>query len=612
MIVEMKRVSLVIKAKEKRGALNALRKLGLLHVDEVKSTNSKIEDLGARKSSLEKVLSYLNGYEAQQKAFKEAELENLYETVLDLIEEKALLGDEIRLKKGEYEGLREWGDFNPAEIVELTKHDIELTFYRVSPKELAKLEGGEVSYLRLSTSGKHAIIATVNSLLPSSVTSQKLTLPEKSLTSLAAEIEEGQARLARIEEQFKSMAGFVDGFKHSLALIAQEERFEIVSASTNEEGQVAWLRGYLPSESVEEFKNLAAKEKWAYLIDTPTEEEEPPTLIKNKPWVAIIKPVFDILGTVPGYREYDISMWFLFFFALFFAMIVGDAAYGTIFLIGAIALHIKLKRANNAIILLYVLSLTSIVWGSITGTWFGSKAVLEALPGLKALIIPQIANYPELFGIEATLAQNMVMKLCFIIGTAQLSLACAMNVWRKLGQKSLAFIADIGWLIMIGALYFLVLMLVIGAPTNLGVVTGVVIAGFVLVILFSGQAPGLPFSKGLSRGAAGTFSTFLDSISAFSNIISYIRLFAVGMASLAIAQSFNSMASPMLRGFALPAGILILVIGHGLNLVMALLSVVVHGVRLNLLEFSGQLGMEWSGVNYNPFRETVKTTKNTL
>ena len=79
-------------------------------------------------------------------------------------------------------------------------------------------------------------------------------------------------------------------------------------------------------------------------------------------------------------------------------------------------------------------------------------------------------------------------------------------------------------------------------------------------------------------------------------------MFAVGMASVAIAQSFNDMASPLLHGFALPAGILIVVLGHAINLVMGLLSVVVHGVRLNLLEFSNQLGMEWSGYNYDPFR----------
>lgn len=615
MIVAMKRVSLVLKANEKKRALKALRKLGLLHVDEIKSTNEAIEELGSSKSSLERVISTLKEYEVEEhspKSLSKEKFASLYEATIDLIEEKGLLKDQIQLKRNERDRLNEWGDFNPDDIKELAQNDIELTFYKVSAKELSKLTGDEMSYIRLASSGKNVTIATVNSLLPTNVVGQKLSLPENSLKALSNQIGAIEGRLGNIEGEFNQIALHLNDFKAHLALVEQEERFEIVSASLQEEGQVAWLGGYLPADEVESFKRVAAQEKWGYLIDDPGEEEAPPTLIKNRKWIGIIKPVFDILGTVPGYREYDISMWFLLFFAVFFAMIVGDAAYGLIFLIVTIVMHIKMKRANNAVILLYVLSLTCVAWGTITGTWFGSKAILEAIPLLKALIIPQIANYPELFGIEATSAQNMVMKLCFIIGTVQLILACAMNVWRKIGEKSLAFIADIGWLVMLAALYFLVLMLVIGTPINLGLIASIVGIGFVVVILFGGQEAGKPFLKGLAAGAANTFSSFLDTISAFSNIISYIRLFAVGMASLAIAQSFNSMASPMLKGFALPAGILILVIGHGLNLVMAILSVVVHGVRLNLLEFSGQLGMEWSGVNYNPFRETVETTKNTL
>jgi V/A-type H+-transporting ATPase subunit I len=305
-------------------------------------------------------------------------------------------------------------------------------------------------------------------------------------------------------------------------------------------------------------------------------------------------------------------MWFLMFFSLFFAMIVGDGAYGVIFLIAGLLIHLKLRKANNAVILLYVLSIASIVWGAVTGTWFGSKAILEAVPFLQSLVIPQISNYPELFGLDATTAQNTVMQFCFIVGTLQLSLACAMNIYRKIGRKDLSAVADIGWLLMIDALYFLVLMLVISAQVNISMVGTIVGIGFALVVLFGAQGPGISFGKGLAGGAAGLFTTFLNSISAFSNIISYIRLFAVGMASLAIAQSFNSMASGLLEGYALPAGILILVIGHGLNLIMALLSVVVHGVRLNLLEFSGQLGMEWTGFTYDPFRETVETSSQTL
>ena len=97
--------------------------------------------------------------------------------------------------------------------------------------------------------------------------------------------------------------------------------------------------------------------------------------------------------------------------------------------------------------------------------------------------------------------------------------------------------------------------------------------------------------------------TFLDSISAFSDVISYIRLFAVGLATVAVASSFNSMAAGLGTGVVgIIGSILILGFGHALNLAMAALSVVVHGVRLNVLEFSGHLGMEWTGEKYTPFK----------
>ena len=206
-------------------------------------------------------------------------------------------------------------------------------------------------------------------------------------------------------------------------------------------------------------------------------------------------------------------------------------------------------------------------------------------------------------GVDAAWAQNMLMKFCFMIGTVHISLACLINVVRKIPKKDFSFVADIGWLIDTCLLYLLVLYLVIGEDAPLTLIASGVGVGFVLVCLFGAQAPGVPFGKGVKASLGGFFTNFLNTVSCFSNIMSYIRLFAVGMASLAIAQSFNDMAEPLLHSLALPAGILILIIGHLINIVMGLLSVVVHGVRLNVLEFSNQLGMEWSGYKYDPFRE---------
>ena len=262
---------------------------------------------------------------------------------------------------------------------------------------------------------------------------------------------------------------------------------------------------------------------------------------------------------------------------------------------------------EKIVMLLYVLSIGTIVWGGLTGTWFGLEQAMK-VPLLKSIVIPSFANYPEYFGVSTTDQQNAIMKFCFIIGTVQLTLACIMNIRRKIKAKDLSLMADVGWLLAIDALYFVVLFLVIGEKVNLLPVAAVVIVGFLMVVVFGGMAPGKTFKEGLKAGLGDAFTCFLNTISAFGNIMSYIRLFAVGMASLAIAQSFNNMAMGF-NGPLVIVGAVIMIIGHALNLVMGLLSVVVHGVRLNLLEFSGQLGMEWSGIAYNPFKKLDKIKK---
>ena len=131
---------------------------------------------------------------------------------------------------------------------------------------------------------------------------------------------------------------------------------------------------------------------------------------------------------------------------------------------------------------------------------------------------------------------------------------------------------------------------------------------FTLVVCFGGMSPDKSFADGLKAGLANAFTEFLNTISCFGNVMSYIRLFAVGMAGLAISQSFNNLAA----GFSGPmviAGVVIVVIGHVLNIVMNFLSVVVHGVRLNVMEFSGQAGLEWTGIPYEPFRVSDRIRK---
>lgn len=619
MIERMYTVTVVATEKNRDGLLSALREAGLMHISGLVRRGERIESIGKDIASLSSTLSQIMEAKRKKKSYEQKELsseefERTHSKLVSLFSERNEAEARIRKLSTDIGKYSPWGLFDPEEVRRLASDGVRLYFYTLGKKELSLLEASDsFRFIRLADVSKMAAVAVIDRPLDSSIQASLLELPEMSVSQMQSEINFLAGRLGEIDSIFEEANCYESAYRLRIRELEQDEMYEKVSATALDTDGVSLLQGYVPDERIEDFRKVAKDNCWAYLIDDPTEEEAPPTLLKHKGIVRIIQPIYDILGTVPGYRERDISSWFLCYFAVFFAMIIGDAGYGLIFLLVAALLHRKLCKATELVLLCYVMGACTVIWGAMTGTWFGSYWIIEHIPPFRLLMVDCISNFPELTGnaeITSTYTQNMVMKWSFMLGTSHLSVACVLNVIDKVRKKDLSLFADIGWLIDILVLYMLVLNLVIGESMNASLVFGGVAIGFALVCLFAAQGPGVPFVKGMLASLGGFFTTFLNTISCFSNIMSYIRLFAVGMASLAIAQSFNAMGGGM-KGLALPLGILVIILGHTLNLVMGLLSVVVHGVRLNLMEFSNQLGMEWSGYNYDPFRVTVtKNSKN--
>lgn len=605
MIEKMKSVCIVASLNNKDKMLEQIRDFGILHVSERKPANSvssgRFEQL--TKNSL--MLKDIPGSCESGKILAAQEFETLNNGVNEAVSLKKTAEDEITSLSMQAESIKAWGNFNPIEVRELCSQGYELHFYRMGRKELAQLASdGNIKYIKLASVEKMETVAVIGKALPYSFPANEFELPELSYEDLIKQIHINEGIVSKCNDKLKEASKHLSSYNKYILDCRNNVEYSSVSETSVSDDDLVWLSGYIPLDDEEKFKDLARVNKWAYIIEDPSDEDvHVPTKVRYNKVTRLMKPVFDILGTVPGYHEYDISFPFLCFFALFFAMIIGDAGYGICFLLVGVLLHIKQKKADNLVLLVYLMSLTTIAWGAITGTWFGLEGAMN-IPLLRSLVIKEIANYPQAFNYDPLMQQNNIMKFCFMTGTIQLTLACVINVVTKIKSKNLSLIADIGWLCSINALYYVVLLLVVGADIKLGSVAPFIGLGFILVVLFGGMSPDKSFSDGLKAGLADAFTIFLNTISAFGNIMSYIRLFAVGMASLAIAQSFNNMASGF-DGWLKIAGIIIFIIGHVLNLVMGLLSVVVHGIRLNLLEFSGQLGMEWSGVAYNPFKKQI-------
>lgn len=604
MIVPMQKVTLFISAPYREAALEELRSVGVVHIQHVKPPQSEnIAELEAALRQTEKcrqILSNVTPEETPQPVKISAG--KVVSEVLSVATEKQQIQADIEEKKNLLNWFTTWGRVSAQDIEELRQKGIFLRLYNTDKSVLKNLPEG--AFIEILQEDKNQLkIALISESPDIRLDIKEEFPPSETYTAVSKELSSLTVRCEDIDLRLQRLLGARDVIANYQEKLEKQLEFEQAKAGMQDVTDILYLQGYCPEEKIENLFKAAEKNGWGILAEEPELTDNPPTLLKMSKWTQIIKPVFDFLGTVPGYREYDISRYFLIFFAIFVAMIIGDAGYGFIFLLLCMVAHYKSLKSGKslplAVKLFYVLSATTIAWGTITGNWFGAVQI-AALPLFKALTIPQLATFPELFPDLTADPQQKVMFICFVIAITQLSLANIMNFFNALPE--LKSIAHLGWTALMAGLFLVVLNLVLGMEIP-GFTVPLIAVGLLMVILFMKQEKGVSFMKGVLAGLGGAFNTFLDSISSFSNIISYIRLFAVGMATVAIASSFNNIAAPMMKGFAYPAAILVLLIGHGLNIVMALLSVVVHGIRLNVLEFSGQLGMEWTGYEYKPFSD---------
>ncbi len=605
MIEKMKMLHIVASASGKEEMLKDLREMGLLHLAEKQSASRELNEEFQTLSKASNALKEYADPKAKEKkagVLSDSEFEKMYRGVRDAIEKKESLNQAIGAANTELDRISAWGDFSPEEVKALKDEGFDLHFYRMGSKEFQDAVNDEnIRLIRLAPVDKMDTVAVFGTL-PPEIPATEFMLPEHSASELKKQIEDGRKAIAECDETLKAASIYEASFDDQMVKLQNRMNFSAAGNTAQSDEDFVWISGYIPEADMERFKAAAAEKSLAWAVEDVSEEDEHiPTKVKYNKVSGLIKPVFDILGILPGYREQDISLWFFLFFTLFFAMIIGDGGYGVLILLGTIALHVKQKKITNVTFLLYVLSIATVIWGALTGTWFGMESAMK-VPILKAMVFPSIATYPEYFGLTANDSQNAIMKFSFSIGAVQMALGSILAIKKKMPEKDLSWVADAGWTIAVIAMYLLALNLVIHEDIDLKPVFTLIGIAFVLVVLFGGMSPDKSFGDGLKAGLGGAFTQFLNTISCFGNVMSYIRLFAVGMAGVAISQSFNGIAAGM-HGPLMIVGVIVVLVGHALNIVMCFLSVVVHGVRLNVLEFSGQAGLEWTGIPYEPFKK---------
>lgn len=583
MIVPMKKATVVVQSKDAEMTLKSLRQLGVLHVEYQETTEvDEVNRLKHKIMRIEQAIATLTDIKYQRSL--DGREQQICDEILMLLEEKEILEENIKKRQKDIDYWKDWGDFDPAVIDELKSKNLWVRLARITAKAIKQLPSDVAVEILFKKGGLLycILLSQDEKKFPFDVPQ----LPRISLNNMQKAQNGDYQCIKDIEKKL------LDYTKYKKALLDYHERltsvlqFQEVWAGMGKDESLSYLRGYIPYNSVSLLEKRAQREQWGILIEDTGPQDNPPTLIKNPQWIEMIKPVFDMIKALPGYRELDISLWFLLFFSVFFGMLIGDFGYGAIVFGVNFYVHKKLRNKiedQSIFYLMYILGACAMIWGLLTGTFFGHAW----LPAWFRPLAPSLAE------------SKNVQALCFFIGALHLSIA---HLWRGIIKfPHLKSLSEIGWICMLWGGFFLARFLILDEVFPV-FAKWLFIVGIGLIVLFANPVKNPFKSVGL-----GIKELLLNAVSSFTDIVSYIRLFAVGTATVAVADAFNQMAASVAGSFfGGLAAVLVLILGHTLNMILGAMSILVHGLRLNLLEFSSHLNMEWSGMPYQPFKQKEK------
>ena len=589
MIVPMKKVTLLVLKKYELEAVGKLKKLGVMHIEHgiLKDSKDRVAET-ADFSAMEKAVNALSVYKGvynETKALAEfGSGEGVYERASAVLDEN----EKLNLRKEELardiQSLEMWGNFHREDLDTFKAGGLFVYLCLAQEKLFREIKErfSDCAFETVSSArGQIAfVVISVKEIAAKDLPLSSLPRTDASLSELKTELKK-TVRQLKINHQILLRCGKALPLMQKYMAVQQEKiEFMQVRDAMKEYGELAVLNGFVPAPDFEELEKLASASGWGLLAeDADAEKEAVPTKLEVPKWVKTIKPLFDFLAISPGYNELDVSGAVLIFFTLFFGILIGDAGYGALFFI--ISLIGFLKNRNNpsskaVCKLIMILSCAAIGWGAATGNYFGTA------------LLPGIAHLTE----SAVKDQNTQL-VCFFLGFVQI---CVGHFWRAvIDMKWRNVGAQLGWvLVMIGNFILVDKMLV-----NPGAYPVIMVYFYAIGILL------IAICEVNWKDAGSIFGFPSNIINSFVDLLSYIRLFAVGMAGYYLAFSFNMMAESVMKtGFiGIIAGIVILLLGHSLNIALAILSVLVHGVRLNTLEFSNHVGLQWAGFAYKPFAE---------
>ena len=586
MITQMKKYTFLVFHRDYEPFLTQLRDLGVVHITQ------KAAGLIENDENLQAALQH------------EDELRRLINqgATDQLLAERANVEQSIAEAKQAAAQAAVWGDFDATRIQELKDAGYTLRFYSC-PTSAFREEWGIVIN---NKEGKTYFVQVdnptsqdIDSEMFEKVT--EIPAPEKSEAQWNQEVENLNGLLAAANARIEAWKlANMERLQKELSEARQQIDWQRVQLSTDKlaDGALCLIEGFCPIDKEAELNAMLDGAQVYYESEEPAKEDNTPIELKNNFYTRLFEPITR-LYSLPNYAELDPTPFFAPFFMLFFGLCLGDGGYGLVILLAGLAVIFKAPKLKEWGWLGVFMGLTTMVVGILTGMFFGiNLEEVAVLAPVKQYFITETNATVHFMGG----AYHPMMVFAILIGIFQILFAMGFKVVKITLRDGFKYAAyDCAWLVALVTL--IVWFALSGSLSPIGLYTIYGILGLcALFILFYSNPDRKVLLLNIGGGLWGTYNMVSGLL---GDVLSYIRLFALGLAGGILGNVFNALA--LQAGGACPSWIgwlptlLILVFGHSLNFALCLISSVVHPMRLTFVEFYKNAGFEGGGKEYKPF-----------
>ena len=594
-IKKLKKITLYGLVSEKDVVLRGLQELGCLHLIPLTDNTTTAEGEVSEPQAAKEALSWLTTCPVKRR-----EVRNIETIDADRIADEILSNKQLHRAASDHrdslikriQEVRPWGDFSFPELNALD--GMRLWFYVIPHSDMSALDDIEHAHEIVFRDQKNCYVVLLSreepdqALLPVN----RSHVGDTSLSELEHQLEEAEMKLEDVQGERESLTRWIYLISQIIARKIDRQSLADANTATLDDDHFFLMSGWMPEDQEPVIRAFIGEFPVALTIEEVEQEDAPPTFLEGSDATGGGGEAFSFFQ-LPGYRAWDPGNVVFYSFSLFFAMIMSDAAYSLMVASILFMFRGKMKQSVSGTRLLnlgYFMSALGVAWGVMIGSYFGVSPEESSLIGQVAFI--NLNDY------------GAMMKLSVFIGVAHLVIANLMTAW--VNRPNFYALAPIGWAMIMGGGLSVWLGMSGDLPESFGstIGPGIMIVGALLVFLFTSTRK-VSSAKDLLMRCLDGLKAIYNVTSAFGDILSYMRLFALGLSGASLAMTFNSLAMDVLHSSpvtgVLFAGV-ILLLGHILNFALCIMSGVVHGMRLNVIEFVNW-GLSDEGYPFKAFRK---------